>query len=426
MSSPRIQIAIIGGGPVGFAAARLIQCQDAEKRFQVTVYDLESGTDARWQGSSIDLRPNTGLKVIAEAGLNEQFYAKARVEGEEMRFCNHKGEVLLEHTPFLKGSTQKARGNPEISRGDLRDVLMNSLEPDTIKWAHKLSHVSTSTTSPGKHIAHFTNGTQVEADLIVGADGAWSKTRNFLSDQKPVYTGLTFQSNKIKDPWSKVPETMKLVGQGLCFFLKDGRIYAHLQLADPTEVTLLVSAREPESFFQPGGFFSPEVAADPARGRGAIKEMLKDFSPLLTDVVEHLEGPFWSGGLYSMPDDFAFPTTIGVTLVGDSAHVTVPHAGEGLNTGLIDSAELARTLVAYDPSTSRNFHDYLSKAQPRFEAVMMERAHKLIQRSLGNTNNIFKNEDVNAGVEYVREALKKPFIPPELSTGPATAAVPAH
>ncbi|KAK0526737.1 hypothetical protein OC835_005186 [Tilletia horrida] len=411
-ASPKIEIAIIGGGPVGMAAARILQHKDHAQRYHVTVYELEAGEHARWQGSSLDLRPNTGLRAIVEAGLLDVFMRKARPDGEEMRFCDKYGKVMFEHAPFLPGSTQPVLGNPEIARGDLRDVLMHSLKPGTIEWGHKLSHVAPSTTSPHRYVAHFTNGNQVEADLIVGADGAWSRTRNLLTDIKPIYTGLTYARNTIANPWQVVPATMELAGKGLCFFFSgDGQINAHVQVNSSEEATLSVSVLAPESYFQSGGFFSPEVAADPARSRAALHKVLDGFTPLLTDTIDHMSGDVWSGGLYSMPDDVAWQTRLGVTLIGDAVHCTTPHAGEGANTGMVDALELVNKLVTFDPSSDADvdvhdaFATFLRTAQPEFEADLFERAHKLIKLSMGNTRRLFTNPNFEDAIRHVRSRL---------------------
>ncbi|KAL9936036.1 hypothetical protein V8E36_004878 [Tilletia maclaganii] len=346
----KIEIAIIGSGPVGACMARLLQHKDTSDRFHVTVYEAEAGEHARWQGSSLDLRPNTGLKAIIEAGLLESFMAKARVEGEEMRFCDKDGNILVEHAPFKQGSSQSAVGNPEISRGDLRDVLMDSLRPDTVKWGHKLVKISKSATHSNRHVAHFTNGEQVEADLIIGADGAWSKTRNFLTDIKPAYSGMTFAYNAIKTPRSVVPELMELVGEGICFFLSgDGQVGATLQLACHDELAFSISVKTSEAFFKPGGQLGPEVVADPASVRHVVRTLLQDFTPTLTSAVDHLTGKFWSGGYYSMPADVDWVSQAGVTLIGDAMHATTPHVGEGANTGMVDALDLANAILAFPP-----------------------------------------------------------------------------
>jgi len=403
----KIEIAIIGSGPVGACMARLLQHKDTSNRFHVTVYERESDENARWQGSSLDLRPKTGLKAIIEAGLLEPFKAKAREEGEEMRFCDKEGNVLIEHAPFKNGSTADVFGNPEIARGDLRDVLMDSLRPDTVKWGYKLVRVTKSSTHPTRHVAHFADGQEVEADLIIGADGAWSRTRAFLTDIKPEYTGMTFAQNTIRNPWQVIPEAMKRVGHGLCFFLSgDGRINCYLQVVTHDTVTLNVFVKAPETFFKPGGEFGPEVVADAARARAALHKILSDYSPIITDAIDHLSGDFWNGGLYSIPADIDWKCQPGVTLIGDSMHATTPHAGEGANTGMVDALELANAILAFPLSSApSDFAAYLEQAQHSYERVAIARTHKLIKLSTGNTAKVFANEDFEGAMAHVRRTL---------------------
>lgn len=81
-------------------------------------------------------------------------------------------------------------GRPEVRRGDLRDLLLNSLHPDTVQWGAKLASVTS--LGGGRHALHFVNGSVVQADWVVGADGAWSKVRPIVSSSVPQYAGLTY------------------------------------------------------------------------------------------------------------------------------------------------------------------------------------------------------------------------------------------
>lgn len=44
----------------------------------------------------------------------------------------------------------------------------------------------------GKHTLTFSNGNTVQVDMVVGADGAWSRVRPLVTSVQPVYSGVTF------------------------------------------------------------------------------------------------------------------------------------------------------------------------------------------------------------------------------------------
>src|SRR3954469_3645088 len=122
MTSPasphRARISVIGAGPGGLTCARILQ----RHGLAVTVHDRDPGPDARDQGGTLDLHAGNGQIALREAGLLEEFFALARPEGQEMRQLNPAGTVRLQHLPEA-GELLR----PEIDRGRLRDLLLDSL-----------------------------------------------------------------------------------------------------------------------------------------------------------------------------------------------------------------------------------------------------------------------------------------------------------
>ena len=96
---------------------------------------------------------------------------------EAQQVLDKHGSVLLDDPVRGNG------GRPEVRRGDLRRILLDSLPADTIRWGHKLRAVSA--LGGGRYNLIFADGSAVTTDLLVDADGAWSKVRPLLSEAKP-------------------------------------------------------------------------------------------------------------------------------------------------------------------------------------------------------------------------------------------------
>src|ERR1700712_4815955 len=120
-----MRIDVIGAGPGGLTCARILQ----QRGIDVTVHDRDPSRDARNQGGTLDLRTDDGQLALREAGLIDEFLRLAPPEGQEMRRMDPAGEMLLLHVPAA-GDLFK----PEIDRGQLRDLLLDSLHPGTVRW----------------------------------------------------------------------------------------------------------------------------------------------------------------------------------------------------------------------------------------------------------------------------------------------------
>lgn len=71
-------IAIIGGGPAGLTSARILQGYG----FSPIVYEIDTSIDSRDAGGTLDLHADSGQIALEDAGLEEAFHARARMEGQ--------------------------------------------------------------------------------------------------------------------------------------------------------------------------------------------------------------------------------------------------------------------------------------------------------------------------------------------------------
>lgn len=116
---------------------------------------------------------------------------------------------------------------------DLRQVLIDSLRPGTIRWGHKISrviaidndtyelHFTFTTFDPSTGTGSATPAS-IRTDILIGADGAWSKVRPLLHDTKPHYTGVTMYDLQIAAA-DLSPELRAFVGKGTCMILEGGK-----------------------------------------------------------------------------------------------------------------------------------------------------------------------------------------------------------
>src|SRR6202012_5899213 len=141
------KIAIVGGGPGGLTLARLLEQSGA----QVSVYERDQSRNARVQGSALDLHEHSGLAALEAAGLIEAFWANHRPDLNSLRLTDANGKVLHHHLRHMSGPGKR----PEIERGPLRDILLDSLQPGTVQGDCKLED---SEFQGEQVLLHFRNG----------------------------------------------------------------------------------------------------------------------------------------------------------------------------------------------------------------------------------------------------------------------------
>ncbi len=213
VSPEAARIAIVGAGPGGLTCARVLQ----RHGLRVTVYERDRDAHDRNQGGTLDLHTDGGQLALGHAGLLQQFFAVARHDAQERRVTDHTGIIRSREVPEADDHS-----HPEIDRGDLRDLLVNSLQPGTVRWGSRLTDVAGP--ADGPRLLHFADGDTVEADLVIGADGGFSRVRALVSDAVPAYTGVTFVEAWFDEVDTRHPELSEFIGPGSLFAVSGGRV----------------------------------------------------------------------------------------------------------------------------------------------------------------------------------------------------------
>jgi 2-polyprenyl-6-methoxyphenol hydroxylase-like FAD-dependent oxidoreductase len=321
-----VDVAIIGAGLGGLTLARVLHVHG----IAATIYEAEASANARAQGGMLDIHENNGQLALKAAGLFEEFLGIIHAGGQASRVLDKRGNVLLDEPDDGTGA------RPEVPRGELRRILLGSLPADTVRWGHKVTAVAP--LGGGRHVLTFADGSTVTTDLLVGADGAWSKVRPLLSEAKPAYVGTSFIETYLFDGDTRHRASAEAVGGGALIALAPGKgILAH---REPNGVLhTYVALNKPEDWIAGIDFSEPVTAL------ARVAEEFHGWAPELTALITDGETDPVPRPIHALPVEHRWARVPGVTLLGDAAHLMTP-SGEGANLAMNDGAELGKAIAA--------------------------------------------------------------------------------
>jgi len=363
------RIAIVGAGPGGLTLARILHLHGAH----TAVFEREEFSSVRPQGGSLDMHPESGQYAIECAGLTAEFKRIARYEDQESRIYDKHGKLLFVDTDTSSGN------RPEVDRGHLRQMLLDSLPSDLIRWGHKLSDARPN--DDGTFELLFTNGVSERFDLVVGADGAWSRIRPLVSKAQPIYSGVTFFELGFDDVDAKYPEIAEIIGHGLTFAVGDSKALIGHRDAN-AHVGIHAALRVSEDWIQAGGL-------DMSSNESAKASLAVHFSGWSEDLLQFIsryEGTLRPRPIHALPVGHRWEHRPGITLLGDAAHLMSPFGGDGANLAMWDAADLAFTLVR-EEDWKAALHGY--------EAVISARAEESAVGARDAINETFSEDGLS-------------------------------
>ncbi|WP_435154103.1 FAD-dependent oxidoreductase [Amycolatopsis sacchari] len=354
-----VPVTIIGAGLGGLTLARVLWVHGIPS----VVYEAEPSPTARAQGGMLDIHDYNGQLALEAAGLVDEFRGLVLHGRQAFRVLDRDGNVLFDKADDGTG------GRPEALRADLRRMLLDALPSGTVHWGHKVTGARA--LGDGRHEVSFADGSTATTNLLVGADGAWSRIRPLLTDATPEYVGTSFVETYLYDAETCHPATAEAVGGGSMVAngpTPDVAINAHRENGDTLHAYMQLT--------RPLDWFAAIDFTDPAAATTRIAAEFEGWAPELTALITGSDTAPVLRPHHTLPIGHRWERQPGVTLVGDAAHLTAPN-GEGANLAMLDGAELAQALAAHPDDTEAALAEYeeamfTRSAAPFDEALVME------------------------------------------------------
>ncbi|MDN7444536.1 FAD-dependent oxidoreductase [Burkholderia cepacia] len=317
MAAPLQHVLVIGGGFSGMATA--IQC--AKLGLTVDLVEIDPGW--RSYGAGISIGGPT-LRALHTIGVLDAFFDRGH-GGDGVNLFTAGGQPIgTLPTPRVAG--EDVPGGGAIMRPVLADILAKATRAAGVRV--QLGCTFSRIEPRGEQVdVMFTNGTHGTYDLVVGADGLYSKVRGvaFPDAPKPRYTGQGVWRAVVPRPAEIACATMWL----------GPRIKAGVNPVSRDEMYVFVTEDRPTNDY-----------IDPAEWPRMLSELLASFDvPLIQSIRAQIGTE--SRVNYRPLESLLLPTpwfSGRVVLVGDAVHATTPHMAAGAGIGIEDAIVLAEEL----------------------------------------------------------------------------------
>ena len=337
-TTPRRKVLISGASIAGPTLAFWLN------RYGFAVTVVEKAASLRSGGYPIDVR-GTALEVVRRMGILPRLQ-DVHVDSRRITFLDGDGGKVASVDPHaVAGSV--AGEDLEVRRGDLTDALYTSVRDD-VEFVFNDSIDTLDQSAHGVDVT-FRGGSSRTFDMVFGADGLHSRTREFLfgpEEQFHRYLGYCFAGFTMRNTFGLSHEVM--------MWNTPGRAAALYAVGDNDEVHAFLNFARPEPPF--GAFRDPqaqrdlvaEVFADAGWEVPGMITALRDADDLFFDVVSQIRMPRWSSGR--------------VALVGDAAYAPSFLTGQGSSLALVGAYMLAASLADRDAAEGFAVYEHDTRA----------------------------------------------------------------
>ena len=365
---------IIGAGVAGPITAILL------KRAGIDAEIFEAWPRSTGIGGGLQIAPN-GMHVLAEAGLASDIIRRGSV-AEAIEFYSQSGAKL----GAVNRNMRERFGQPAVNmrRSVLNEVVLARVDAKNIKVAFEKRLVRIEDRADQPIAAHFADGSSAEGDFLIGADGVHSAVRNHVVADAPKPFDLDllsfggFVPRSLLESAGTPPNLIMTLGQsgffGYCFCSPDSETGAMCWSTMPAHGIDAATFRVMDQ-----DALRRHLRRHHAGWHAPIPQLIDALQEIVVSASLDLATlPNWSRGR--------------ALLIGDAAHATSPHAGQGASIALEDALRLAR-LFHEEPETRAAFEKFESERRSRVERIVaLARRNGNQKREFGRTGAWFRDQ----------------------------------
>jgi salicylate hydroxylase len=351
----RKKVVIIGAGIGGLAAG----CALHQRGIEVQIYERASVLEE--VGAGLQVGPNS-VKVFRALGLEQQLRRNAF---EPLTMVSLKyDDASLRYREPLKGVAEAKYGAPYMTahRADIHRLLREALPGQRLHLGAQCIGANSSGASGS---AHFADGTEVEGDVVIGADGLRSAIRaQLFGADSPRFTEMMCWRAMV--PLGCVPTR---VGPNLSVRLERGEYFGWL---GPNGHVICYPIGDGSMLNIFAGHVTEEWVEESWSVPSSPDELIEAYAgwnEALLGIFRNVDHVFkW--GIYDR-DPREEWTRGRVTLLGDAAHPMMPTLAQGANMAVEDGWVLARSLVRHD-DVDAGLRAYVQERMPRTSRIQLQ------------------------------------------------------
>lgn len=311
-----LNVAIVGGGIGGLFTANAL----VKQGINVSVY--EQAPELGEVGAGVIITPNS-MRQLQRVGLGEAVEKYGSLIGSKSQYYRSDGSPIAGVQVTDSAGWNAIYG---MHRADMVTLLADGLPAGVVHEGHRCVGFEQ---TADKATVSFENGTKIDADIVIAADGIHSVLqRHVVPPAEAVYSGSLAYRGII--PHEKMPDWPMDTWQ---MWLGDKKHFLVFPLRSGTLINFVgfVSAdvAERESWSEPG---------DP----NMLRAEFAGWDDKLVELLTHVETTFRWGLFDRDPLDHWVEGRL--ALLGDAAHAMLPHLGQGANQSIEDGMALATIL----------------------------------------------------------------------------------